>query len=826
MLEAGRQIKLVKGEYRLIAHLEHGNQGQVWRVCKTDTKAEYALKTLRIDDDPEICRLRAQRIADEIAFLRQLPDPEAHYIISCLDSGDWRHRDEDFPAFVMPCYPERLSQHDRAPDGSTLLRWAEQLAEALHWLHSHSAGKRTPIHRDLKPKNVLLTPGGDIRLIDFGIVKVSGGTGTLAHRDSDYFAPEQRLAVQAGAYEGEDRVAPTAKSDLYCLGLILFQFAIGRSAVPTAQLRLREDRVRADHLERLKQNGHGLLGEIGGLTSRERSELREAMRGLFSGNTSGTLVFQAGPGLPDHSLVAARLAEWVEALLAPAPEERPSAKQAKAAFAELRQGLSPGIDQISAEAAPAEVIAGQPLRLSVELRGSGLPAHGRWLTLTQDGKPLVLQPRHRGEAEGFLSGHQVWDYSLRSPPDQEAEVLVSVSCRIDDREHRAEAVYRVRMTPEQFWNSGGGNRLEALRRDPRPQWLDEIATEISTAEFQRLLGDLAKEHTGDPKFNQRLAASYWAQGEHERALGLSLREEWLVDLDRGARTFGERMQLLDLLKGLRNPHPGNDRLEQLIHDIENAPVVQPKPRLPDVRPLAYAIGLVLALGVGYWMLTGDVDHSNMSPIADQPQPAEGGQETNQATQVTPVGIKPANSVAANDSAQQTQFPEIPIPKPHSPQSTPPIHDRLAQWVQQNDVASIEAAIPRLSCTTDQADAISCHWLGYLHGRGLGVARDLSGAMRHLARALDRGETEARTSIQELDALADLLLASRDPREREHGYTIAEAAAEAGDINAMIWMAYRYDRGDGVQRDLETAERWYGRAKEAGDEIAAQRLTEL
>jgi TPR repeat protein len=93
-------------------------------------------------------------------------------------------------------------------------------------------------------------------------------------------------------------------------------------------------------------------------------------------------------------------------------------------------------------------------------------------------------------------------------------------------------------------------------------------------------------------------------------------------------------------------------------------------------------------------------------------------------------------------------------------------------------------------------------------------------------ALQRGHAEAGDSIDNIDRYADMLLASRDPDERQQGYRIAQAAAEAGDINAMLWLAFRHERGDGVEISQDRASHWYGKAAAAGDAVAAERLARL
>lgn len=105
-----------------------------------------------------------------------------------------------------------------------LLVWAEQLLDALRYLH----GQHPPvIHRDVKPANIRLTPEGRAVLVDFGVAKMLTGqaTATVARAGSPGFAPVEQYAG------GTD-----ARSDIYALGATLYLALTGQTP-PEAPLR-------------------------------------------------------------------------------------------------------------------------------------------------------------------------------------------------------------------------------------------------------------------------------------------------------------------------------------------------------------------------------------------------------------------------------------------------------------------------------------------------------------------------------------------------------------------------------------------------------------
>ena len=108
-----------------------------------------------------------------------------------------------------------------------------EIARALAFAHQHGL-----VHRDVKPQNVLLNGDGQAKVTDFGIARsldVEHGvtqTGTVLGT-SDYIAPEQASGQQVDA-----------QTDVYSLGVVLYELLAGERAVPRRELRHRRDEAR------------------------------------------------------------------------------------------------------------------------------------------------------------------------------------------------------------------------------------------------------------------------------------------------------------------------------------------------------------------------------------------------------------------------------------------------------------------------------------------------------------------------------------------------------------------------------------------------------
>jgi tetratricopeptide (TPR) repeat protein/predicted Ser/Thr protein kinase len=209
----------VVSHYRLLNPLGTGGMGVVFRAEDTALGRTVALKFLspQIVHDPR----RVDRFRDEARNASSLNHPN----ICTIYEVD----EEDGELFIAMEYVEGrpLSEFLRG-DGmpvDTILRYGRQLAGALE--HAHERGI---IHRDLKPLNIIVTPRGDAKILDFGLAKrtdaeeihrktldvaptetSAGLTGTLP-----YMAPEQLEGSEA-----------SARSDIWSLGVVLYEMASG-----------------------------------------------------------------------------------------------------------------------------------------------------------------------------------------------------------------------------------------------------------------------------------------------------------------------------------------------------------------------------------------------------------------------------------------------------------------------------------------------------------------------------------------------------------------------------------------------------------------------
>src|SRR5881628_1727578 len=195
-------LKGRKGRYEIVGKLGQGGMAAVY-VGKSNRGKEIVVKEA---SGPDLTQAE-ERLHIEADILRTISSPGHPRIVRYVDEGT---NLGPFCLVEEKLEGETLAElyKDKPADAATATRHILQLLEALSYLHA-----RNVIHRDVKPKNIILDARREVVLLDFGAAKKEfhqfTGSGTVIYTPG-WGAPEQNL--------GE----ATPASDLYSVGAVLF----------------------------------------------------------------------------------------------------------------------------------------------------------------------------------------------------------------------------------------------------------------------------------------------------------------------------------------------------------------------------------------------------------------------------------------------------------------------------------------------------------------------------------------------------------------------------------------------------------------------------
>ncbi len=211
---------LLHGRYRILRPIGRGGMGAVYEAEDTLLEGRRcAIKEilLTFEADPayrEQARLQFYR---EASVLARLDHPNLPKVSDYFSEEDRDYLVMDFvPGRDLKEIIDEARESGRFLDERTVLNWAEQLCDALDYLHRQDP---PVVHRDIKPSNIKLTPDGRIKLVDFGLVKllapdenrtitVLQGRGTAAYTPLEQY--------------GGDIGHTDVRSDIYALGATLY----------------------------------------------------------------------------------------------------------------------------------------------------------------------------------------------------------------------------------------------------------------------------------------------------------------------------------------------------------------------------------------------------------------------------------------------------------------------------------------------------------------------------------------------------------------------------------------------------------------------------
>ncbi len=199
------------GRYQIIEELGKGGMGRVYKVLDTKINEKIALKLINLEVASD--RETIERFSNELKLARKIRHKN---VCGMFDIGE-----AEGAHFITMEYVsgEDLKTMIRMSTGltmGTVLSIGKQVCQGL--AEAHSLGV---VHRDLKPQNIMIDKGGNAKIMDFGIarsVREKGITGAgVMIGTPEYMSPEQTEAKDVDQ-----------RSDIYSLGIILYEMATGR----------------------------------------------------------------------------------------------------------------------------------------------------------------------------------------------------------------------------------------------------------------------------------------------------------------------------------------------------------------------------------------------------------------------------------------------------------------------------------------------------------------------------------------------------------------------------------------------------------------------
>lgn len=206
---------VIDGKYKILSRIGEGGMSTVYLAINEKANKTWAIKAVRSGTGlgEELVR---ERLTTETELLKRLCHPRLPAIVDVIDRGGKL-------LIVMDYIEGKSLQEVLDKDGpqhqEKVLAWGKELCEVLSYLHQQAP---PIIYRDLKPSNIMLQPDGSLKLIDFGTAREIGDSctrdDTICLGTPGYAAPEQ--------WGGSSQT--DARTDIYCLGVVLYQLVTGR----------------------------------------------------------------------------------------------------------------------------------------------------------------------------------------------------------------------------------------------------------------------------------------------------------------------------------------------------------------------------------------------------------------------------------------------------------------------------------------------------------------------------------------------------------------------------------------------------------------------
>src|SRR2546426_10692124 len=230
--------EILDRKFKIVKVLGEGGMGTVYKVELLDRPGNYcAVKELLINPSTseEERKTAIERFNKEIDLLFGLKHPRIpSFMLSFQERGNYY--------FVMEFVPgkslDKILEENKGPlNEEDVIKWMMQVCEALTYIHSFNP---PIILRDLKPGNVMVTPSGDVQLIDFGIARRfdpnkrtnTENLGTISYASPEHLGSITDRGQRRSAQNPGKLVQTDARSDIYSLGATMYHLLTNREPDP------------------------------------------------------------------------------------------------------------------------------------------------------------------------------------------------------------------------------------------------------------------------------------------------------------------------------------------------------------------------------------------------------------------------------------------------------------------------------------------------------------------------------------------------------------------------------------------------------------------
>jgi tetratricopeptide (TPR) repeat protein/tRNA A-37 threonylcarbamoyl transferase component Bud32 len=271
LFERGPEWPEFIGPYRILGVLGEGGMGTVYRAEQENPHRMVALKVIRAAMMSRDVQRRFEREAEALGRLQHVGIAQIYQAGTAGNGGGQ-------PYFAMELIrgrPLRAYAAETALSTSGRLELMAKVCDAVH--HAHQRGI---LHRDLKPGNILVDDSGQPKILDFGVARILDSDSQATRQTDlgqligtlDYMSPEQLLG---------DPLAMDVRSDIYSLGVILYELLAGRLPYEGSSRALPElaRAIREDDAEPLSAVQRSYRGDVETIVSKALEKQRERRYG-------------------------------------------------------------------------------------------------------------------------------------------------------------------------------------------------------------------------------------------------------------------------------------------------------------------------------------------------------------------------------------------------------------------------------------------------------------------------------------------------------------------------------------------------------------------